>query len=514
MGTSSAAMAATNEESRLIRQVYAGALQRDPEERGEYLDQVCADKPELRAKVVALLEAHSQDFLETPTVAVPGGADYRPGHAQGQMVGPYLIRHEIGRGGMGIVYLADDTRLSRTVALKALNQEFSRDSDGRERLRREARAAAGLSHPGIATVYALEEIDDQLYLAYEYVPGDTLRRLVRSGPMPIEQVVDIGLQLARALAVAHTAGVVHRDIKPENVIKTPSGVVKVLDFGLARVEGTTSRSQTGVILGTPGYLSPEQARGQRADFRTDLFALGLVLYELASGVNPFMAETITATIARIVEQDPAPLGQVQPSAIPELERIVTTCLQKDPRRRYQSTQELVVELEELAADLAERRRISSHRSQPVYSVERFRPRWWWQVHQLATSAVYVLMLYPVWIVRAWLPRPWGVIFVLTVLAAVAAATSLRLHAWFTAQYFPADLPPQQGWTRNLKRWCDLLFASLLMLGAFAIATAHPEFAMLFVAVATAALVASLIIEPTTAQAAFPPPARSSPSGRI
>jgi hypothetical protein len=506
-------MTATSEESRLIRQVYAGALQRDPEERGEYLDRMCADKPQLRARIVALLDAHSQDLLEPLTAAAPGNADGEE-TGQGQRVGPYIIRREIGRGGMGIVYLADDTRLSRTVALKALNLEISREPDARERFRREARAAAGLSHPGIATVYALEEIGQQLYLASEYVPGDTLRKLVKSGPMPIEQVVDIGLQLARALAVAHTAGVVHRDIKPENVIKTPSGVVKVLDFGLARVEGAANRSQTGVILGTPAYMSPEQARGQHADFRTDLFAVGLVLYELASAVNPFKAATVTATIARIVEEDPAPLTQVQPSAVPELARIVATCLQKDPLRRHHSTQELVVELEELSADLAERRRTSSRRSHPVYSAERFRPRWWWQIHQLAASAVYVLMLYPAWLVRAWLPRPWGMLFILTVLAAAAAATSLRLHAWFTAQFLPSELHTQQSWTRVRTRWCDVVFAALLTVAAVIIAGAHPEFAMLLVAVSTAIMVASFVIEPVTARAAFPAPAAaaSPPSG--
>jgi eukaryotic-like serine/threonine-protein kinase len=149
-------MTATSEESRLIRQVYAGALQRDPEERGEYLDRMCAGKPQLRARIVALLDSHSQELLEPLTAAAPGNADqHEPG--QGQRVGPYIIRHEIGRGGMGIVYLADDSRLSRTVALKALNQELSREPDARERFRREARAAAALSHPGIATVYALEE---------------------------------------------------------------------------------------------------------------------------------------------------------------------------------------------------------------------------------------------------------------------------------------------------------------------------------------------------------------------
>jgi len=511
---SSGTMTAASEESRLIRQVYAGALQRDPKERGEYLDRMCADRPQLRARVVALLDAHAQD-LEPVTVAAPVNADDPRDRPQGQMVGPYLIRHEIGRGGMGIVYLADDTRLSRTIALKALNPDISREPDARERFRREARAAAGLSHPGIAAVYALEEIGEQLYLAYEYVPGDTLRRLVKSGPLPIDQVVDIGLQLARALAAAHTAGVVHRDIKPENVIKTPSGVVKVLDFGLARVEGAANRSMTGVILGTPAYMSPEQARGQHADFRTDLFALGLVIYELASAVNPFAAATVTATIARIVEEDPAPLSQVQPSTMPELERIVTTCLQKDPLNRYGSTQELVVDLEELAADLAEHRRRSSRGSQAAYSAERFRPRWWWQVHQLAASAVYVLMLYPAWYVRGWLPRPWGMLFILTVLASASAGTSLRLHAWFTARFFPTEAPGQQAWTRVRTRWCDGVFASLLTAGAVVIAGDHPEFAMLLVGVSTTTLVASFVIEPATARAAFPPPAApaSPPPGR-
>jgi hypothetical protein len=322
------------------------------------------------------------------------------------------------------------------------------------------------------------------------------------------------LQLAKALAVAHTAGVVHRDIKPENVIKTPSGVVKVLDFGLARVEGAANQSLTGIILGTPAYMSPEQARGQHADFRTDLFALGLLLYELASAVNPFAAASVSATMARIVEEDPAPLSEVQPSVAPELERIVTICLRKNPLQRYHSTQELVVELEELAADLAEHRRASSHRSHPAYVVGRFRPRWWWQIHQLAASVVYVLMLYPAWVVRGWLPRPWGMIFILTVLASAAAGASLRLHVWFTARFVPSEAPGQQAWTRVRTRWCDVAFAALLTAAAVIIAGAHPEFAMLLVAVSTATIVASFVIEPATAHAAFPTlAAAASPPGR-
>jgi serine/threonine protein kinase len=499
--------------SRLIRQLYAGALQRDPEERAEYLDRACAGRPDLHAKVVALLAAHSPDFLDAPETALsPTGYDAATqDESDERVVGPYIIRRELGRGGMGVVYLADDTRLSRRVALKALNQQLSSEPGGRERLRREARAAAALSHPGIATVYAIEEIGDQLYIACEYVPGEPLRALVRSGPLAIDQVADIGVQLARALAAAHTAGIVHRDIKPENIVRTPSGVIKVLDFGLARLETATYQTQTGAIVGTPAYLAPEQARGQHLDFRADLFAFGVVLYELTTGTNPFAASTITATIARIVEEDPPPLSQVQPGTAPELERIVEICLQKDPLKRYQSTQELVVDLEQLAADLAEHRRsASSHRSHRAYHVERDRPRWWWQIHQLSVSAVHVVMLYPAWIVRSWLPPPWGMLFFLTLLTATAAATSLRLHLWFVARFFPRELAPQQSWSQVRTRWCDATSAAGQIAAAVAIAGAHPEFAVLLVTVATATLIASFVIEPATARVAFPPAAPTSP----
>ncbi len=494
-----------DEDSRLVRQVYAAALQRDPEERAEYLERACAGQPALRARVVALLAAHSQDFLEPETALSPTAFADSPDHVDGRVVGPYIIRRELGRGGMGIVYLADDTRLSRRVALKALSEQLSREPGGREHLRREARAAAALSHPGIATVYAIEEIGGQLYIACEYVPGEPLRALVKSGPIAIDQVVEIGLQLARALAAAHTVGIVHRDIKPENIIRTPSGVVKVLDFGLARDETAPYLSRTGVILGTPAYLAPEQALGHHVDFRTDLFALGLVLYELASGVNPFAASTITATLARIVEADPAPLSRVQPAIVPELERIVETCLRKDPLQRYQSTQEVVAELQQLATDLTEHRRVSSsHRSHRTYHAEREGPLRWWQAHQLVMSALYLVMLYPAWLVRQWLPPPAGILFFLVLLTITAAATSLRLHLWFMAQFFPSELPAQQSWSRVRTRWCDAAAAGCQILAAVAIAGSHPEFAMLLVAVSTSTVVASFVIEPATARVAFPP----------
>jgi serine/threonine protein kinase len=503
-------MADETEDSQLIRLVYADALRRDPEERDHYLDVACANRPALREKVVALIAAHSSDFVSTTTVSPSPqhrAADFGF-QSEGRTVGPYIIRRELGRGGMGVVYLADDTRLSRRVALKALNDALSLEPGGRERLRREARAAAALSHPGIATVYAIEEFAGQLYIACEYVPGDPLRALIKSGPVPADQVVDIGAQLARALAAAHTAGIVHRDIKPENIVRTPSGVVKVLDFGLARSEAASFLTQAGVVLGTPSYLAPEQALGHQADFRSDLFALGLVLYELASGVNPFAASTISATLARVVEEEPLPLSQLQPAVVADLERIVATCLQKDPARRYGSTQELVADLEQLAVELATQKRQSSHHSRPVY-LTRGQPRWWWQVHQLVVSAIYAGMLYPAWLVRGFLPRPGGMLFFLALLAATAAAVTFRLHLWFVSRFFPGELAAQRARSQLPTQLSDTAFAACLLAAAVAMAGDHPEFAVLLVAVAISTLVAAFVIEPTTARVAFPPAAPAS-----
>jgi serine/threonine protein kinase len=495
-----------SEESRRLRAVYAAALQRDPEERDDYLNRACVDQPELRAKVAALLQAHSKDFLETESATTVASSTPKPEGIEGKVIGPYIVRRELGRGGMGVVYLADDTRLSRRVALKALAPEVGHDPSRRERLRLEARAAAALSHPGIATVYALEEIGDDLYLAYEYVPGESLRALLASRPLSIGSVVTIGAQLARALAAAHTVGVIHRDIKPENVMKTPSGVVKILDFGLARVESAASPklTQTGVIVGTPAYMAPEQVLGQHVDFRTDLFALGLLIYELASGVNPFAAKTLSGTFARIVEDEPPLLSTVRPHSLPELDRIVAKCLRKDPLDRYESTQDLVTDFEELESELPQLRHHGSdgrgHRA--AAALESHSAQWWWELHQLTVSVIYVLMIYPAWFVQRWLRQPWGMLFLLAALASATASTSLRLHLRFFARHSPGELQEQLSRSRKWTRICDAAFVVSQVIAALSIGTAHPEFAMLLIAAATAMLVAALIIEPTTERAAF------------
>ncbi len=311
-------------------------------------------------------------------------------------------------------------------------------------------------------------------------------------------MIDIGTQLARALAEAHTKGIVHRDIKPENVIKTPSGVIKVLDFGLARAEHAmqTRLTQTGMLVGTPAYLAPEQALGQDADFRTDIFALGLLLYELATGTNPFAARTIPATIARIVDEDPPLLSDVRPHDVRGLDQILERCLRKDPVARYRSTNEIVTDLERLR---------SGRRLEPLpASLPRpgqMRGRWLVN-HHVIVSLVYLALLYPAWIARAWLPAPWNSVFLLGMLAAAAAGVSMRLHLWFTAQTFPQQFAEQQSSTQRWTRICDVVFAACLAAAALVISDGHPEFAMIFTGSAVAIVVAAFVIEPATVRAAF------------
>jgi hypothetical protein len=494
-----------------VREIFEAALQHHPSQRAAFLDKACGDNAALRGEVTSLLDAHdgAADFIEAPVYEVAADllAD-DPESLAGRALGPYIIRHEIGRGGMGVVYLADDTRLSRRVALKAIAPGAGSDANRRARMRQEARAAAALSHPGIATVYALEEIDDQLYLVCEYVPGPTLRALLKGGPLPLPQVVDIAAQLARALAAAHADGVVHRDLKPENVVRSTTGVVKILDFGIARVENLSDPrlTLTGTLVGTPAYMSPEQVRQQDVDFRADIFALGLLVYEMTSGSNPFEAGTATATIARILEIDPPPLSEALSTGLQPLDRIVAICLRKRAADRYASTQELVADLERVQADLLDLRdrgTVARQATGPVgVTPRRSSAQWWWEFHQLAVSTVYALMVYPAWWAREWLQPPWGTLFFFAVLAAAATSASVRLHLRFTARVYPAELPLQRARARPWTRWSDVGFSVALLLAGLGIGDMHSEIAALFVSMSIAAAVASFTIETATTRAAF------------
>ena len=466
----------------------------------------------VRAEVTSLLAAHdtAADFIEAPAYEVAADllADDPPESLAGRTLGPYLIRHEIGRGGMGVVYLADDTRLSRRVALKAIAPGAGSDAKRRARMRQEARAAAGLSHPGIATVYALEEIDDQLYLTCEYVPGPTLRALLQDGPLPLPEVVGIAVQLARALAAAHAHGIVHRDLKPENIVRSGTGVVKILDFGIARVENLSDArlTLTGSLVGTPAYMSPEQVRGHRVDFRSDLFAFGLLIYEMTSGSNPFEAGTATATIARILETDPPPLSAPPSTGLHSLDRIVTICLRKRAEERYGSTQELVADLERLQAELPvlrdryaatspgrgpDRGRGGALDGPVVVGIPSGRRLGALRADDLSGVACAGMadgaVGHAVFLRGAGGRRDGG---------------DVRLHLRFTARVYPAELMPQRASARPWTRGSDAGFSVALLLAGLALRDPHPEVATLFVAVSIAAAIASFVIEPATTRAAF------------
>jgi serine/threonine protein kinase len=280
--------------------------------------------------------------------------------APGTRIGAYEIIDLLGSGGMGEVYRARDTRLGRTVALKVLRA--GADPELLHRLQREARAASALNHPNIVHIYDVgdaEGLPGAPFVVMEHVLGETLRRHLAGGPLPLAELVDLGAQAADGLATAHRAGIVHRDLKPENLMVTPEGVLKILDFGLAKLTAplgnvdlreTLSRHGTaaGMLLGTLEYMSPEQASGHAVDFRTDQFALGLVLHEMATGRSPFRRDTPAQVLAAVIEREPEPLARLRPDVPPSLDALVTRCLRKDPGARFARTEDLAAELAALA----------------------------------------------------------------------------------------------------------------------------------------------------------------------
>lgn len=272
----------------------------------------------------------------------------------------YRIVSKIGAGGMGEVYLAEDVRLGRKVALKILNADLTRHEDRVRRFEQEARAASALSHPTILTIFDIGKEDSTHFIATEYIEGPTLRAILTRSRMKLGEVLDIALQTAGALAAAHGAGIIHRDIKPENIMVRPDGLVKVLDFGLAKLveaqaPSTDSGARTiakadtdpGTVMGTAAYMSPEQARGQKVDARTDIFSLGVVIYEMIAGRAPFEGETASHVIVSILEKEPPPLMRSSPDTPSELERIVTKALAKDKEERYQTVKDLLIDLKRL-----------------------------------------------------------------------------------------------------------------------------------------------------------------------
>jgi len=357
-----------------IKQLYAEACARDANERAEFLDEVCADDDSLRCELESLLgwQREAERFIETPALNVAAEIlTEQQAESKLKRIGAYEILSQLGAGGMGEVYLAEDARLKRRIAIKLLPAHFVADADRVRRFEREAHAASALNHPNILTIHEIGQAEGAHFIATEFVEGQTLRQRLQDSPLSVAEALDISAQIANALAAAHAAGIIHRDIKPENIMLRPDGYVKVLDFGLARItqrEAATGASlaptqslQTdpGLILGTVGYMSPEQVRGEELDARTDIFSLGVVLYEMLAGSRPFRGATTADAIAALLEREPPPLS-VKPADVPEeLQQIVTRALIKDRSARYQRCDDLFADLKLLREELSFEERLRS-----------------------------------------------------------------------------------------------------------------------------------------------------------
>jgi serine/threonine protein kinase len=357
----------TPERWQQIKEVFHSALERPGPERSGFLAAACAGDESLRSEVESLLSSHEKEgrFIDAPAYEVAAGVlvDSQSMIAPGQSLGSYRVLSTLGRGGMGEVYLAEDSRLGRKVALKLLPSSFSTDPERLARFEREARAASGLNHPNILTIYEVGSFGGRQFIAAEYVEGETLRERQRHSPLKLAEVLDLAIQVASALSAAHQAGIVHRDIKPENIMLRRDGYAKVVDFGLAKLTQTAKASAdtslstmlqvdtgTGVVMGTTAYMSPEQARGIELDARTDIWSLGVVLYETLSGATPFKGDTNSDLIVSILERQPAPLVTT-PLVPAEVDWIVRKALRKDREERYQTARELLGDLRGLKQQL-------------------------------------------------------------------------------------------------------------------------------------------------------------------
>jgi eukaryotic-like serine/threonine-protein kinase len=485
------------QQRRRARDLFEAALDVEPADVTLWLKQSEPDDSDVRAEVQSLLDHHSRagSFLHQPLAeAAPHLLEEERTLEPGTVIGSYTITRELGRGGMGRVYLAGDGKLGRTVAIKALAPQLTRDPIHRERLRREARAAAALTHPGICTVYALEESDGELYIVTEFVDGHTLRDEIASARPATNTIIATCRELAAALASAHAKGIIHRDLKPENVMRLGDGRLKILDFGLARVqEADAPAAQTltggvpGAGAGTPAYMAPEQIEGRPAGPATDVFAFGVMMYEWITGSHPFRAGSSLATLARVIDSNPEPLAS-RSEAVPHwLSDIVERCLKKTAGERYASASELCDALEGAAGAV---------RYVPGTST-------WWRVHQLAAMTLYVIATARAWQIKQWI-HPSRVALWAFVLMGIAASVGgiVRGHLIFTDVMNRSHLPREMKRTRRVVIFADLLMAVTLAADALLVAPAQPLFAVLTILVATGIALAAILMEPATTVAVF------------
>lgn len=402
----------TPEQYRRVGELYHAAMELEPELRSDFLAASCENDAELRREVESLLRADEQaeDFISAKVAGVAATMVARQKNLSliGRNVSHYQVLSLIGAGGMGEVYLAQDTRLGRKVAIKLLPQAFARNQELLLRFEQEALAASTLNHPNILTVYDVgttsKELGNAPFIVAELLEGEELREQLNEVPMPVRKAIEYARQIAAGLAAAHEKGVVHRDLKPENLFVTKDGLVKILDFGLAKLKPQHAESESsdntaqprqltnpGMIMGTVGYMSPEQVRGQNADHRSDIFSFGLIMFEMLAGRKAFQGESFAETMAAIAKEEPPDLIEANPKVSPQLQRIVCRCLEKQPERRFQTASDLGFALEALLTDSGARQREEA--TAPAVKPAISSPRWvnretWWMM----STAVAVMLV--------------------------------------------------------------------------------------------------------------------------
>ena len=370
----------TPESMQRLEELFHEALEVKPVERSDFMARVRDSNPELVAAVESLIAAHERPDGLIDSLTDEADAELiataQPALVVGQIVGHYEIIAPLGKGGMGEVYLASDTKLERKVALKLLPLEFTGNKDRLRRFVQEAKAASSLNHPNIITIHEIGQTEGAHFIATEFIDGQTLKHHMARERMKLFDILDVSIQAAGALQAAHAAGIVHRDIKPENIMLRPDGYVKILDFGLAKLTEKSSQStvdsaidtmikahtRPGTVLGSINYMSPEQARGKVLDPRTDVFSLGAVMYEMAAGRMAFAGATDVDTLVSILEKEPLPLDQNAPEVPTEFQRIISKALRKDREERYQTMKDLLIDLKIFKEELLFEQKLERSRS--------------------------------------------------------------------------------------------------------------------------------------------------------
>jgi hypothetical protein len=443
---------------------------------------------ELRALARSYEQAEAASFMERPLAADQPDLILHTLYP-GQRIGAYQILEEAGRGGMGVVYRARDTRLGRDVAIKCVAEGAS--GPQKARLEQEARTAARISHPAIATVYALEEQrpsgsdsgDAQLFLVSEFVPGDTLRERLSQGPLPHADLMALARALAEGLAAAHREGVAHGDLKPENIILRPDGQPKILDFGLAGMRRDPVSPAAELVAGTPGYMAPEQLRGAPPDPRADVFAFGVLLFEMATARHPFAADRGAMLAAALSSR----AAFDTPDLPADIAAVVQRCLAPDPASRFATGAELVAALGSPAT--------------PAVSAQS-RSLWWFLAHQRIVSVLVAGMPVVAWIARPAFGRPWGSVVFLLTLAGATAVVALRLNADFVAREHPEELERHLAVVGRRLWTAELALDVCALMAGMVLADRMDWAAGLLFGGGVASIIALSAIEPVTTRAAL------------